>query len=413
MTDKIARVRWKMGQELLPDHFFAQEEALITDSIERFRMNGLPAYGVAKLKWNETLLDEGVFSIQTMTLVMPSGLLLDIPGNAVLSPFHLNIPGTIEVAVYCHVLHDTVSDEDIEEEWEASEKKAIPRVVYQIVLSSEQNHPDAFMTMKLAEFDKNPEGIWQASAGYIPPLLQTGTSPFLKKELDELSQVLEIFQYNLTLDAVSYLSGESLFSVRQCLKSVYRTQRFLANLDSQVHVHPYYVYEVLQNLYAEVCFYKNTVPEHITSPYNHDKLTACFNQIIKPLREQMQTAKARSPYLPFEFKDGVHRIELPKEIREAKQVYFLVQKSHVNIKIAVENLKLASFSRLSLAHRMALQGIPIRKTDRTPFQHAFGPEVDFFLIIEGEEWDYALRELSVAFYHHNQFKDMEFYIYWR
>jgi type VI secretion system protein ImpJ len=300
MTDKIARVRWKMGQELLPDHFFAQEEALITDSIERFRMSierfrmsGLPVYGVADLKWNETLLDEGVFSIQTMILVMPSGLLLDIPGNAVVSPFNLNIPGTVEVAVYCHVLHDTVSDEDIEEEWEVSDQKAIPRVVYQLVLSSEQNHPDAFMTMKLAEFNKAPEGIWQVSDGYIPPLLQTGTSPFLKKELEELAQVLEIFQYNLTLDSASYLSGESLFSVRQCLKSVYRTQRFLANLDSQIHVHPYYVYESLQNLYAEVCFYKNTVPEHITSPYHHD--TICLLNSRTGSTELNCPRKSRKP----------------------------------------------------------------------------------------------------------------------
>ena len=402
-----------MGQALLPEHFFAQEEALISDSICRFRASGLPRYGIADLKWNDTLLAEGVFSIQAMTVVMPSGLLVTIPGNAVLSPFNLNIPGTVDVDVYCHVLHDTVSEESAQEDWEDTEENTIPRVIYQLTLSSEQNHPDALLTIKLVVFSKDPEGMWQTSDSYIPPLLQTGTSPFLQKEMVDLSQALEAFQYNLTLDAASYLSGESLFSVKQCLKSVYRTQRLLANLNSQVHAHPYFLYEALNTLYAEVCFYKDTVPEHITAPYSHDRLAACFSRIIKPLKEQMQTAKTRSPYLPFAFKDGVHRITLPKEIREAKQIYLLVQKSHINLAFAEENLKLASFSRLSLVHKMALQGIPVRKTDRPSFQHAFGPEVDFFLIIEGEEWDYALRELSVAFYHHSQFKEMEFYIYWR
>jgi len=402
-----------MGQALLPEHFVAQEEALLADSIFRFHAKGLPVYGISDLKWNETLLTEGVLSIQTMSVLMPSGLLLVLPGNMVLSPFNLNIPGTVNVAVFCHVLNETISDQNIDQEWEDLEEKNIPRVIYQVDLSAEPNHPDALMTMKLAEFDKDPEGQWQASSGYIPPLIQMGTSPFYKNELAEISQVLELFQYNLTLDAASYLSGESLFSVKQCLKSVYRTQRFLANLDAQIHVHPYYLYETLQNLYAEVCFYKNTVPEHITAPYNHDQLAACFNRIVKPLKEQMQTAKTRSPYLPFTFKDNVYNITLPKEIREAKQVYFLVQKSHVNLKFPAENLKLASFSRLSLAHKMALQGVPVRKTDRPSFQHAFGPEVDFFLITEGEEWDYALRELSLAFYHHAQFKEMEFYLYWR
>jgi len=402
-----------MGQALLPEHFIAQEEALLADSILRFQTKGLPVYGISDLKWNETLLEEGVLSIQTMTVCMPSGLLLALPGNMVLSPFNLNIPGTVNVAVYCHVLNETLSDENSDQEWEGLEEDNISRVIYQVDLSAEANHPDVLMTLKLAEFAKDPEGLWQVSSGYIPPLVQTGTSPFLKKELDDISQVLELFQYNLTLDAASYLSGESLFSVKQCLKSVYRTQRFLANLDAQIHVHPYYLYETLQNLYTEVCFYKNTVPEKITAPYNHDNLATSFNRIIKPLKEQMQATKTRSPYLPFSFKDNVYNIKLPKEIREAKQVYFLVQKSHVNLKFPAENLKLASFSRLSLAHKMALQGVPVRKTDRPSFQHAFGPEVDFYLIIEGEEWDYALQELSLAFYHHAQFKEMEFYLYWR
>ena len=413
MTDKLARVRWKMGQALLPEHFVAQEEALISDSSYRFRASGLPRYGIADLQWNDTLLAEGVFSIQSMTAIMPSGMLISIPGNAVLSPFNLNIPGTVDVDVYCHVLHDTLSEEAAQEDWEDTEESTIPRVIYQLALSSEQNHPDALITMKLVVFSKDPEGIWRVSSSYIPPMLQTGTSPFLREEIADLSQALEAFQYNLTLDAASYLSGESLFSVRQCLKSVYRTQRFLANLESQVHLHPYFLYETLNNLYAEVCFYKNTVPEHITSPYNHDKLATCFSRIVNPLKEQMKTAKTRSPYIPFAFKDGVHRVALPKEIREAKQVYLLVQKSHVNMEFAVEHLKLACFSRLSLIHKMALQGIPVRKTDRPSFQHAFGPEVDFLLIVEGEEWDYALRELSVSFYHHSQFEEMEFYIYWR
>ncbi len=80
MAGKLSRVRWQMGQTLLPEHFQAQEEALLAETNMRFRMSGIPAYGVAALKWNETLISEGVFSIQAMALVMPSGLLLDVPG---------------------------------------------------------------------------------------------------------------------------------------------------------------------------------------------------------------------------------------------------------------------------------------------------------------------------------------------
>ena len=413
MPGKLSRVRWQMGQTLLPEHFLAQEEALVADTIMRFRMSGIPAYGIAALKWNETLISEGVFSIKATTLIMHSGLLLDIPGNAGASPFNLNVPGTVKVPVYCHLMGEASPREEAGESWEAQEEGVIPRVVYQLVLSSDQSHPGALETIKIAQFEKDPEGTWQVSRNFVPPLLQVGTSPFLMAEIDEFGEALELFQYNLALDAASYLSGSGLFRVEQCLKSVYQIQRFLANLRGQVHIHPYYVYEALKNFYIEVCFYKSNVPEHFASPYNHDQLATCFKEILEPLKQQMKLVEVESPYHPFQFRDGLFQIKLPPEMRGAKQVYLLAQKSHVSKVVSLENLKLASRSRISLVHRLALQGVPLEKVDQPSFQHSFGPEVDFFKITEGEEWDHALSELSLAFYDHPQLKGMEFYIYRR
>jgi len=413
MAGKLSRVRWQMGQTLLPEHFQAQEEALVTDTIMRFRMSGIPAYGVAALKWNETLISEGVFSIQAMALVMPSGLLLDVPGNAAASPLNLNIPGTVKVPVYCHVVGETSPEEESAEGWNKQGQTTIPRVVYRLVVSSEQSQTGAFETIKLAEFQKDPEGTWMLSRKFIPPLLQVGTSPFLMTEFDQFGDALELFQYNLALDAASYLSGAGLFRVEQCLKSVYQTQRFLANLRSQVHMHPYYVYEALKNFYIEVCFYKSVVPEHFASPYKHDELATCFKEILEPLQKQMKLVEVESPYLPFLFRDGLYQIQLPREMREAKEVYLLVQKSQVSKVVSLKDLKLASISRIPLVHRLALQGVPLEKVDQPSFQHSFGPEVDFFRIIQGEEWDHALSELSLSFYDQPQLKEMDFYIYRR
>jgi type VI secretion system protein ImpJ len=105
MNDKLARVFWKMGQTLLPEHLLAQEDSLLANTVLRFRAQGLPSYGLGKLLVNETLLSEGIFSIQEMTLVLASGLLINIPGNATASPFNLNLPGTIKVSVYLHNLN--------------------------------------------------------------------------------------------------------------------------------------------------------------------------------------------------------------------------------------------------------------------------------------------------------------------
>ena len=412
MDDKLARVRWKMGQTLLPQHFIAQEESILADTVLRFSMQGLPSYGIGKLKLNDTLMDEGILSVQELTLVMGSGLLLDVPGNATLAPFNLNAPGMTTVSVYLHVLEGAPAVDDTREGWVEDAEVRISKIIYRLALSSEQDYPGAMETLKLGEFKKSLEGVWQIGPDFVPPLLQLGASPFLRSDIGELSEALELFQYNLSLDAASYLSGESLISVKQCLKSVFTAQRLLANLGSQVHLHPYFLYEALKTLYAEVCFYRQAAPHDITAPYNHDRIES-LRIMIQLLNNQMQLVRSRPPYLPFELSDNIYQVKLSDEIRKATDAYFLVQKSRVMASLPIADLKVAGRSRLSLVHKMALQGIPLKKVDRPPFQHSFGAEVEFYLIQEGEEWDRALNEMTVAFYDKPDLKEAEFYIYWR
>jgi type VI secretion system protein ImpJ len=375
-------------------------------------MQGLPSYGLGKLIVNETLLGEGIFSIQEMTLVMASGLLLNVPGNATVSPFNLNLPGTIKVSVYLHILNDMPTADSSTGGWAEDTEVRIPRVIHRMALSSEQDYPKALETLKLAEFKKSPQGTWQVSQEYIPPLLQVGTSPFFRKEIDALVEALALFQYNLYMDAVSYLSGDSLSSVKQCLKSVYRSQRLLANLVSQVHLHPFYLYEDLYTLYTEVCFYRNTTPENITSAYNHNQL-ASLNTIIDLLHKQMQLVRTLPPYLPFELVDNIYQVKLPDEIRQATNVYLLAQKDRIITQLSLDELKLAGFSRLPVVHKMALQGIPFKKVEHPSFQHSFGAEVEFYQLREGEEWDHALNETTVAFYNRPELRGTTFYLFWR
>ena len=412
MDDKLARVCWKMGQTLLPEHLLALEDSLLANTVLRFRMQGLPSYGIGKLILNESLLGEGIFSVQEMTLVMSSGLLLSVPGNARLSPFNLNLPGTTKVSVYLHILNEIPAADSSPGGWEDDAEVRIPRVIHRMALSSEQDYPNVIETLKLAEFKKSPQGAWQISRDYIPPLLQLGTSPFLRSEIDALAEALALFQYNLYMDAVSYLSGDSLSSVKQCLKSVFKAQRLLANLVSQVHLHPFFLCEELLTLYTEVCFYRNTTPENITSAYNHDQL-AFLNTLIDLINKQMQLVRSLPPYLPFELGDNIYQVKLPDEIRQATNVYLLAQKDRIITQLSIGDLKLASFSRLPVVHKMALQGVPFKRVEHPSFQHSFGAEIEFYLIKEGEEWDHALNEMTVAFYNRPDLKDTAFYIFWR
>lgn len=413
MADTLARVHWKMGQSILPQFFVTQEDALLRDTVLRFKATGLPFFGLSRLEWNDSLISEGVLSISRMNLVMPSGMQLNVPENTKISPFNIGLVGSTRVSVYCHVVKGEGPRDDDGDGWQEDSMSEVPREHYDLVLSSEQSTRGVYESIKLAVFEKSPDEVWTLSESYIPPLLRMGATPFFGKTLDELIEVLEFFHYNLAMEASGYLSGDALMSIKSCMKSSLKMQRLLANIQGQVHCHPYLLYEALNDFYAEICYYKKMVPENATEIYQHDQLAVCLNRLATPLIQQMKMMEAKSPYLSFDYKDGIFHLKLPAEVRSAQDVYFLIQKAHVGDRLDLSDLKLGAMSRISMIHRISLPGLPLKKVKRPPFQHSFGAEVEFFKVVEGEEWDYALRDLSLAFYNRARLKGVECFLYWR
>ena len=417
MNDALARVDWQLGQTLLPDHFIAEEESLLSDVKTRFGLLGLPMHGIGRLKWNDSLLAEGVLSLTALTMILPNGQVIDVPGNAVADTFNMNVTGTTKVPVWLHLTSERAEPTNGAggSRRDRDDGESLPRVVHRIALTSEQAFRNAIQTLKLAEFEKTPEGEWTLGAGYAPPLLQVGTSPFLAGLVDRLMKTLEMFHFKLQEDiAASYLGGEGLFGAKLCLEGVYRMQRFLANLRGEVHYHPYFLYEALKSFYVDLCLFQNTTPENVTSPYRHDELAACLAEVVDPLMAQITITRDKTPYLSFERKEGLFVLpEIPIEVRRAKEVYLLLQKPKITEVLSLEGFKLAGRSRLPVVHQLSLQGIPLTRIERPPFQHNFGAEVEFFLLHEGEEWDLALGEGAVAFFDQPHFAKVKAFMYWR
>lgn len=411
MNKKCARVSWETGQSLLPDHLVALEESLLADTMVRFRIQGLPCYGVAELTLNGALLSEGVLSIESLVFVTADGRLMLVPGNAAVESLNLSLTGKTIVHVYLHLVSGLPGDQGEETGW-AEAGDGVKRRYHRLLLSADKVVSGAVSTFTLLEAVKSPEGFWTLSGETIPPLLQVGASPFLRQELSALTEALELFRYNLTMDSSSYLSGDSLYSVKQCLRSVFRTQRTLANIIGGVHLHPYYLYEEVQSLYADVCFYRNANPEEVTRPYDHDRPVA-MKQAITRLIDQMQLVRSKPSYVSFARKDNLFRAELPEDIRQAVGVYLLVQKRSLAGHVAMESVKVAGELRLPFVHKMALHGIPLKRVERPSFQHTFGAEVEFYQVCESGEWDHALNEKSLAFLSRPDLTEADFYLYWR
>ena len=388
MSNGLSRVSWAMGQALLPDHLRILEESLLADSAMRFSHHEMPCYGLYKANWNETLLVDGVLSLEEMTLVMPSGLLLELKENVKVEPLNLKIPGTSTISVYLHVrtysepINSTATNKNIVKHGNVS------CWLWQIDLSNEQEHSDTLETFHLADFQKQADSSWQLSTAYIPPLGCFGSVPFLKDDFKQLKVKLEAYHYQLTQEvAAIYLSGSDLFDTRESLK--------------------------LKSFYIDLAFYHNNTPDFATSCYQHDNLTEVFNEILGPLNHEIQFTQTRVPYLPFTLANGIFQVNMPEEIRKAKEFYFLVQNAAVNQSVSIDGIKLAAISRIPIVHKFYLQGVSLIKVDRPPFQHSFGPEIDLYQITKGEEWDYALNELVLGFIPEPSFSSQNFFLNWR
>lgn len=414
MHNRLPRVFWAMGQTLLPAHLRTQEDSVLADSALRFSLQEAPSFGLYRLQWNEALLGEGVLSLEEMTLVTPFGLLLKLKENAQVAPLNLNLSGGTLLPVYLHArnMPETVNQPDAAAQ--SVRRDNVNCWLWPLELSIEPEHPDTLESFHLAEFEKQPDGAWRLSPRYVPPLGCLGPVPFFKAELHALMHTLEAYHYQLTQEiAAIYLSGTDLVNAKQCLKSVVQIQRFLANLNTQIYPHPFTVYEQLKHFYVDLCFYHDANPEAATEPYRHEHLAGIFRETFALLNEQLQLSQTRSPYLPFTLAGGIIRADLPDTIREAKEIYLLVQKTGITKTVNLEGMKIAAVSRIGIAHKFFLQGIPFKRIDRPPFQHSFGPEVDIYQLVTGDEWDHALKELTFGFYDEPKLSDAKFFLHWR
>lgn len=399
-----------MGQALLPEHFYAQEQGLREEIGLRLRLQRLPAWGLGSLQWDTFQLLKGIVSIQEMTLVLQSGSLVDIPGNTAPAHLNLNASGMSRAPVYVHLEsgYDVVSagrGDELEE--------GIERIVQKVTLSTEPYSETAAEVFKLAELECGADGLWGVSSAYIPPLLQVETSPFMATHVERMKSLARTLRQVLG-DEIrdNYLAAEGVTSAKQCLRGLFEFEALLADLDHGIHHHPYELFAALRSLYIDVCVHRDVTPTAIEQPYVHTDLAGTFSALLERLTDLAEHRGRRLPYREFTKREGTLICELGSDVRRARDVYFLVQKPAVSATVDLGRIKLAAESRLRVVYEKALRGIPLQHLEKPPFHHGLAPTVEFYTIAPGAEWDYAVREGRVALYDGPYLDGCRCYLYW-
>jgi type VI secretion system protein ImpJ len=411
---QTARVHWRMGQSLLPEHFYAQEESLRNELYLTLRMLPAPFWGVGSLSLDGFQLLNGALSIREMTLIYPypSGMLIDVPGNtAPPATFNLNKTGSATVPIYVHL----ETEPDIEAPGDVSERDDnVERVVQRISLSPSPISDVPAQSFKLAEFSKAPDKEWTLSDEYIPPMIRVTHSPFFDSTIARMRAIATSFHQVLTEEIQeSYLAGESLLALRQALRGLFGFQAFLATLGRDIDYHPMDLHRALVDLYLDICVLREIPPAIDKFVYSHEEAGPAFKTLLDEVTEQVRHTKTAAEYVPFKFENRMQVCELPVAAKKARKVFWLVQKPRVGDKIDLARVKLASENRVALVHQMALRGIPYTRIENPPFHHPFSAEVEFYQLESSEEWDHAVREGKIAFFHRSDFDVIRFFLYWR
>ena len=412
-TLKTGPIRWFLGQTVLPEHLDALQAR--TDAVVelRARTTGVPHYGIAQVSWSVPLLGEGVLAVAELTAVLPDGEVVSVPGSAALSPLSLAETGATRAPVYLHLTDETQPAEG--NRAYDSDPRVVERVLQRARLAISERIDRSRSALKLGEFEKNVDGSWRLSPEFIPPLLQVGATPYLTDAVQDLEARLSNLEPQLVAQLQdTFLRPERLLSIRRCLAEMYKVQSLLGDLKHRVALHPYGLFTALRGLHFELCTFHEVQPDLTALPYRHDELGRCYRELLRSLQQHLKPVFTRSTHLRFQKANGLFSLSLiPEEAKMAQEVYLLVQRATLHARIPMDEVKLSCTSRLALIHRLVLRGVPFQPVERPPFQHTFGPEVDFYQLQLGEEWNHVLRENSLALYVHPVLENASVFLFWR
>ena len=300
---KLARVRWQVGQPLLPEHFQAQEGALTAELRRYAEFAGLPVVGVGALELNRILLAEGTLSLTSLSAVLPGGYLVELPGNATVAPFSLEETGRSQLTVYLHLLRETRDAEGLPLYEE--DPPALQRAVYLLQLSADPAVEGGHSSLALAGLSKDEQGRWRLSREQLPPLLRVGPHPFLEELFAQLDELLQQDHGQLrTSIRDSDVRGDRLSNARRALCAVRQLQALRQDMRHGIYPPTYNLFEALRGLYFETCCYLEAEPEEELPPYRHEEPGPGLLRWMELLNRSFRPQTSQRSYRAFECRDG-------------------------------------------------------------------------------------------------------------
>jgi len=443
---RYRRIVWNEGMLLTPHHF--QQSDNYYEELLNSRLASLFPYdwGVLEININREALSNGLFELTRCHLVMPDGLLLNLPETQVLPEARpvdghfdpaeekLNVSLAIpslrigaanyqtngaEHSTNVRFLQDAadVVDETTGDNWQ---QIAYARGNLRILFGAEQS--EGYTSIKIAEIKRTTTGQLSLSDRYIPPALSIGASPWV---MNMLRQIIEILVTKSTTHGnqrrqrgnslADFTGGDiALFWLLHTVNTA--IPKFTHLFRTRI-VHPERLYSEMSSLVGSLMtFAVDRHPKSIVA-YDHTNLYFTFTQLAAQIRDLLDTViPTKCIQIPLKaVRESIYfgRVVDERLLKDAAFILGIQAKlpdAHLLQRVP-RIVKIASLDDIDVVVGSALPGVSVRNAAPPPSVPVRAGFHYFKLDSNGGFWEKIRGSKTISLYVPAEFPDVKLELY--
>ena len=432
---KMEQVHWHEGLFLQPHHLQMMQRQVI-DQFGAERGLAMPyPWGLIEYRLSADALENKLIQFDRLRVVMPSGLVVDVPHNADLhalditavfesasQPFSVSIGVPLWYATRANAIERGARDtrakrlyqvRDIEWTDENTGENPQPMLVRHInarLLFDDDDHTDLeyLPLLRIARATGEADGAPQQDSQVIPPCLLLNGSPVLRDLVRDLAHQVEASRTELikqlnrggafTFDRLRGSQVEQILRLQVLNRSAGRLRQFVQAPAAT----PFHVYLELRDLLSGLAGLYPDNDQFEVADYDHDNPSVCFLDLAAKIRRLLRGVVV-TPILrvPFRLEGDVLVAALTQEHLTKPNEYFLGIKTRQDprqVAALVTNPDEFKLMPRSLAGR-AIFGVKLQEERYPPFGLPTETDLHYFRLLRADSvrmWQRVTREKAMA-----------------
>ncbi len=432
---KLGQVHWHEGLFLQPHHLqLMQHQVLGAFGAERRLVLPYP-YGLVDYRLSSDALEDNLVQFDRLRVIMPSGLVVDVPEGADLPALDIkdafessSAPFTIYLGVplwYASranaIERGSTADARVKRifrvqdvQWfdensgENPQPLLVRRINARLMFESEdRTDMEVLPLVRIVHATEEEAGVPRQDAAFIPPCFHLNGSPVLRDLVRDLAHQVEATRGELVNQIMR--RGFAWDTARSDqIENILRLGTLncyaghLRQLVQAPCVTPFEVYLALRGLLGHLAALYPEDDQYEVADYDHDNPAVCFQDLCAKVRRLLR-GKAPIPVLKAAFKleGNVLVATLTDEHLTRPTEYFLgirTKQDPAELVKLVENRDEFKLMARTLADR-AIWGILLKEERFPPFGLPVERGLHYFRLLRGESrrmWERIGQEKSMA-----------------